>query len=559
MANYAQHVSRKVTPQTEPIPGSAQVENSAGGFVYALDDWGRLDRFLILGADGGTYYASERKLTRENAACVERCRDADPARTVARIVEISDAGRAPKNDPAIFALALCTLTHPGVMACIAQNALERVCRTGTHLFQFVSTVDELRGTGRGLKSLVCGWYDHKDPNDLAFQVTKYVSRDKMSHSNVIKGYRPHGPTPAHGAVYRWVVRGVEGLAPRTVDRSKGGGGVKEYPGFAFEDLPRWIRVYEEVKGTKDVEAVVRLIRDQRVPREFLEGSHSEMLNRPEVWDAMLPSMPLHAMVRNLGKMSTVGLLKPLSATAKTVTDRLGDAEYIRKSRMHPIALLMAMKVYNQGRGLKGSNTWTPVPQVTDALDAAFYTAFQNVVPAGKRTLIGLDVSGSMSSPIAGTALSCAEGAAAMGMVTFRTEPWCHLMAFCNQFVRLDITPRARLTDVVRETARMNFGSTDCSLPMLYAMQEKLEVDTFVVITDNETYAGSMHPSQALKQYRQKSGIPAREIVMGMTATNFTIADPNDPLTLDVVGFDSATPALVADFSRGFDAPAEKAG
>jgi 60 kDa SS-A/Ro ribonucleoprotein len=36
----------------------------------------------------------------------------------------------------------------------------------------------------------------------------------------------------------------------------------------------------------------------------------------------------------------------------------------------------------------------------------------------------------------------------------------------------------------------------------------------------------------------------------MTATNFSIADPNDASMLDVVGFDTATPNLTSDFVRG---------
>jgi 60 kDa SS-A/Ro ribonucleoprotein len=53
----------------------------------------------------------------------------------------------------------------------------------------------------------------------------------------------------------------------------------------------------------------------------------------------------------------------------------------------------------------------------------------------------------------------------------------------------------------------------------------------------------------LKQYRQKSGINAKLIVVGMTATEFTIADPNDAGSLDLVGFDSAAPAIMSDFVR----------
>jgi 60 kDa SS-A/Ro ribonucleoprotein len=93
-----------VTPQAQAIPNT--VPNAAGGYAFAIDGWARLDRFLILGSEGGSYYAGERVLTRENAAAVLRAIQADGARAVARIVEISAGGRAPKNDPALFALAL---------------------------------------------------------------------------------------------------------------------------------------------------------------------------------------------------------------------------------------------------------------------------------------------------------------------------------------------------------------------------------------------------------------------------------------------------------------------
>ena len=69
-----------VTPQSEPIPDSGQTQNNAGGYAWEIDDWGRLDRFLILGTDGGTYYVKERPLTIANAECVKRCIAADGQR-----------------------------------------------------------------------------------------------------------------------------------------------------------------------------------------------------------------------------------------------------------------------------------------------------------------------------------------------------------------------------------------------------------------------------------------------------------------------------------------------
>ena len=91
-ANYAQHVSTRKTPQTQPIPGSAQVRNQAGGYSFAVDDWTRLERFLILGTEGGSYYASERKMTLESATAVMRCIRKDGARVVNTLVAISTEG-----------------------------------------------------------------------------------------------------------------------------------------------------------------------------------------------------------------------------------------------------------------------------------------------------------------------------------------------------------------------------------------------------------------------------------------------------------------------------------
>ena len=59
----------------------------------------------------------------------------------------------------------------------------------------------------------------------------------------------------------------------------------------------------------------------------------------------------------------------------------------------------------------------------------------------------------------------------------------------------------------------------------------------------------MHPAQALRAYRDARGIPAKLVVVGMTSNGFSIADPDDAGMLDVVGFDPATPPVIADFAR----------
>ena len=192
MVHYARIFSPQRTPQSEPIPGT--VANAGGGHAFPVDDWIRLDRFLILGSEGGSYYASETALTRENAGAVIRCIAADGVRTIARIVEISEEGRAPRNDPAIFALALATALGDEATKNSAFAALRRVARTGTHLFQFAEAVQAMRGWGRGLRRAVAGWYLARPVDELAYQAVKYQQRSGWSHRDLLRLAHP-GPGP----------------------------------------------------------------------------------------------------------------------------------------------------------------------------------------------------------------------------------------------------------------------------------------------------------------------------------------------------------------------------
>ncbi len=301
--NYAKLFNRRATPQSQPIPGSTQVANSAGGYSWQVNDWTRFDRFLVLGAEGGTYYITEQDLVEQN----------------------------------------------------------------------------------------------------------------------------HDAIP------------------------------------------------------------------------------TQWLNEVEVWDALLQRMPVTALVRNLGKMTAIGLVKPLSAAAGLVIRKLGDEALLKRARIHPLAVLIAQKVYAQGRGEKGSLAWQPVPKIIDALDAAFYATFQNVEPCRKPVLLALDVSGSMDgSMIAGSCLSAREASAAMALVAAATEPDCEIIAFSaaagghggqwgggeSGITRVALSPRIRLDSVIEKVRAIPVGGTDCSLPMVWARRNEVRVSAFVTYTDSETWAGN---------------------------------------------------------------------
>lgn len=544
--NYADLISSPV-PQTVPLD-DRQVKNNAGGYVYQIDDWGRLDRFLILGSDAQTFYQSARALTRENADCVLRCLAANPARAIAAVIEISISGRAPKNDPAIFVLALAAVHSDGRVRALAFDALPQVCRTATHLFQFVAVARTLgRGWGRGMKRAVAKWYEDKTVDALAYQAVKYRNREGYTHKRILQTAHPKAKDDDRErvALYRWICG---------------------KPGIEAAPLPAIVRGHElAMENAANAGKVASLINEYRLPWEAVP---TEVTTDPRVWSAMLPFMGLTALIRGLAKMTAHGVLKPMSSELETVIGRLGDREALRKARVHPFSILLALATYRNGHGDKGSLRWDPVPAIIDALDRAFYASFENVEPTGKRVMIALDVSGSMVASMNGSALTVREAGMALALVTAVTESKHFIVGFSaagpNAWVSrprpsgpfdsdgiapLGISTGMRLDAALRVVDRMPFGSTDCALPVLYAIERGLDVDAFVVITDSETGVGREHPSAALRRYRQKTGIPAKLAVIGMTSNGFSIADPADAGMLDFVGFDASGPALLADFIR----------
>jgi len=565
--NYARTFNPRVTPQSQPIPGSTQARNSAAGYSWEVDDWTRFDRFLILGAEGGTYYIGERDLVKQNHDALVRCIKADGVRAVNRIVEISDAGRAPKNDPAIFAMAL-VATHGNVEAkALAFQNLGKVCRTGTHLFHFVEYVNALRGWGRGLRNAVGRWYVGREADDLAHQAVKYQQRDGWSHGDLLRLAHPKAPSVQHDAVFRWMLggssacQGADPLGEREVKRKvRGEDRVAKYA--AVGELPKFIEAFEQVKRATNAIEVVKLIDEFNLPREAVP---TQWLSEVKVWEALLARMPLTAMIRNLGKMTSLGLVAPFSDAKRLIVRKLGDEKALKRARIHPLAVLVAQKIYAQGHGDKGALKWSPVSEVVDALDEAFYGTFQNVEPCRKPVLFALDVSGSMASTmIAGSCISAREASAAMALITAATEPEYEIIAFSapgpgrfggmhgggeSGITCVNLSPSMRLAEVIQRIEAIPMGGTDCALPMLWAARNKLNVSAFITYTDSETWAGNIHPAQALRQYRSAFVGDAKAVVVGMTSNGFTLADPNDRGMLDVVGFDPSAPAVISDFVR----------
>lgn len=525
--DYTQHFSTKKTTQTQPIPGRAQVKNSAGGFSFQIDGFKQLDRFLILGTQGGTYYAKESELTVENANAVIALIKIDGLKVLKRTVEVSVNGLAPKNNAAIFTMALlCTFGDEETKKATYQN-ITKVCRNGTNIFMFTENIQKLRGWSRGLRNGVAKFYEQRTPGALALQLIKYRQRNGWTHKDVIRLAHPTFSKECQSLAYHTLGKKLpEGLAKNEI----------------------WM-AFEKMQTCKDKELLpdaIELIQKYELPWEALP---TELLNFRETWEALLPHMGHTALLRNLSRFAKLGMTTTHSfdETTKAIIKKFSELE---EGGLHPINILNGNLAYLKGHSSHSGDKWQPSMKLVDALDKAFYTAFKTVEPTNKNYMLCLDVSGSMSSPeLAGTALTPRVASTALALVTMNTEPETFLMGFSNRFMELKISKSDRLQNACQYTAQLPFESTDCAIPMLYATKNKIPVDVFAVYTDSETYMGSAHPTQALEQYRQTMGRDAKLVVVGMTSNGFTIADPKDPRQLDVVGFSLDTPQAISAFAR----------
>lgn len=600
MANYARITGKTrktagMTKQTKAIVGreTEMEKNPAGGVSFKLDDFARLQRFIILGVEGNSYYQSQKILVNQNVDALERCLIADGKRVVDMVVDIATNGRAFKQDAGLFVLAAAAsfkggshntrknppnrnrfqyeenyekalaeyeasklIVSDAAALEVRQYALEKlplVARTGTALYTFAEFVRGQRGFGRSLRRAFAKWMTDKPLDKLAYQAWKYKSRNGWTYRDIMRLAHPVTDQRDRAAVFHYMAKGelpedasLENAALAQID--------------AAEHLLKIMNGREKV--TKDVIGeATKLITDHRLTHEAVP---SELRKSPEIWEALLQDMPLQAAVSNLGVMTSAGLVKPLSGASKKIIGMLGNAEAIERSRMHPMRFFIAAKVYGMGRGIKGSLSWSPDQGIMDALDEAYYAAFGNVESTGKSVVIAVDDSGSMGGRfygfggqrVVGTVpnTSPAEVAAAMALVTYRVEPNSVLIGYSDGIREMKVSRRARIDGIVKHIGRG--GGTNTSLPVQYAMKNNLDVDGIVSYTDNNTWgAGSWgwnregHVTEWVKKYVDRYG-PMRFVNVAFESNGITDVDPNNPHMFELTGCDANTPRIISEYLAG---------
>lgn len=522
--------------------------NSCGKAIYEVSDITFLKRFLFLGAENGTYYITNNDLVNQHVKCIEKLINNENNHKLLLDTIDEYVNKAFKKDYVLLALARCCVEqkYPALRD-EAYKLVNKVCKIPTHLFLFIEFYEILSkkhynstGWNKKHKQFIAHWYLTKDPRNLLYLVTKYQNRNNWKHRDVLRLSHIKASGSIYDYIFKYITTDLETFNAKCKDAQNKPENISE--------ITEYIVDYENIKTyTTFDENVLALIEKQQFVREHLS---TQILDNVQVWNALCKKMPFTAMLKTLNKITKIGLFEKYPETLNTLIEKLNSKEAITKSNVHPLQILIALKTYSTGSGFKGTLSWTPNRTLCNALNDSFKLSFSNVKPTNKRYSIALDVSGSMGCcSVAGIeCMNARELSVAFAMILRDIELKCEINGFSSKFIPLDISPLASLEKNIDSVSGLPFNNTDCSIPMMNAIENDKKVDVFIIITDSETNCNRIKPSEALKRYREHSGIKnAKLIVVAMAANKFTLADPNDPNMLDIVGFSESTYDAIQEF------------
>jgi 60 kDa SS-A/Ro ribonucleoprotein len=516
MKNYSSSITNR--PQTQPIFGRTDmVQNNAGGFSFEVTPQQRLERFLLIGSEGGTYYVDEQKLTEQNATAIIKYIKSDGAKALATVVDFAENNRAPKADATVFVLALIASHGDKETKIASYSAISKVCKTSTHLFMFLANIQNLRGWSKGLCKGVAKFYTGRTTDQVAYQLVKYRNRAGFTHADALSLSHPSKVSAELFKLFGYA-RG------------------KVTP---FESGNALVDAFEKAQSDVSTDELVGLIREYKLTWEMVP---QEKLNTKEVLLALLENMPLTALIRNLNRFSYNDLTEGNTPTVKTIVSKLTDKENVQKSGIHPLNVVNSMLTYSSGRGVRGDKTWKVNQNIVDALGTTYDLALAALTPTNKNILLAVDISGSMRAPVNNMQMNASQIANVLAVTILKAEKNAELMWFDTNIQPAKLGRRNSIDEVLRNSP--HGGGTDCAQAFVHALATKTKYDAIVILTDNETWAGNAHGLDLLNQYRRSVNRDVKVIELALAANPSTNLPVDEANVLRVVGFDASVTDLI---------------
>jgi 60 kDa SS-A/Ro ribonucleoprotein len=541
----------RVSPQ-QPIPGR-EVDmklNRAGGYTFKIDTWAQVRRFLILGS-AQTYYASEREMTLENAQVLLDAINEDSVALVNILKEVNTKGEngaipAPKKAPSLFAMAL--VQQHGDLA--GRKALydllryKHVVRTMSDLLQFLLIIQQIHPENKipmpsGLKKAIHHFVNSWNNRDQVYQFIKYTNRSKklngksisINIADVLRMTHLKPRDEEQNYIFKWVVDG-------------------ELP--INESALEYLRAYEIMRSTDDVKVLLNLIDTWGFTWEMIPNTwfKDEMkVERKKIWSLLLQSskhrMPLMALVRNLNRIASYGLLNDQNIS-DLIVERLNDQNDILRSRITPLQMVNAFVAINK---------YNVDSVLLNAASNAYEYSFGNIGEISGKTAIFLDVSGSMVGQrgvIGAPDLTAAEAGLVFLMPFIGDNATTY--SFDTRVRKLSVTKRTSIGETLRIAKGFSGGGTSIPSTLNYLLSEDLEYDNIIILTDNESwhpgyYGSNGHTSQSLQNYMETINKNVKVAFIPITATDSSVRDDKMTNTLECVGLDTSTIHVVTEFFK----------
>lgn len=217
-------------------------------------------------------------------------------------------------------------------------------------------------------------------------------------------------------------------------------------------------------------------------------------NNRETWEKLIDSgkVGYMALLRNLRN-----IIQANPANIEKVYQLIENPEAVKRSRQLPFRFLSAYKSIS---GIGGSRAF-------DALESAIIVSTENMPKLSGTTVIAVDVSGSMGSPVSAKSdVKCYEIGVLLGLIANRISDNAIFYTFNHDIQKHALSRR---TDILYSACHFNVGGgTDMGLPFQEMIFDNIHADRIIILSDNECNAfwSRKFTVQALAgKYRAQSG------------------------------------------------------
>jgi len=502
MANktlFPSFVGRAMPPTT--------IRNEASGPAYAFSAKHALAQYAVTGCLNATYYATA---SMQLNKVLELANAVEPEFVAKTAIYCRTRGYM-KDMPALLCATLAVRD-----AALLARIFDQVIDDGKMLRNFVqiirSGVVGRKSLGSAPKRLVQRWFEQRDDA----QIFRAAVGQSPSLADVIKMVHPRPSNTTREALYAWLI------------------------GRPHQEalLPPLVRQFEAFKRGESQVA-------PEVPFQMLTALE---LDRT-AWQSIASQAPWQMTRMNLNTFARHHLFDDQSLT-RQIANRLRDPQKIRRARCFPYQLLMAFHSADQA-----------VPaSVREALQDAMEIAIENVPLIEGRVVVCPDVSGSMQSPVTGarkgatTAIRCIDVAALVAAAVLRKNRNADVTAFSNDVVPCRLNPRDSVMTNAHKLASLPSGGTNCSAPVRYLNQKRLNADLVIMVSDNMSWVdgpGGGRGTATMQEWEKfRSRNPQAKLVcLDLQPYGSTQASEREDI-LNVGGFSDAVFEIVADFAAG---------